>query len=217
MSYEEKIKTNLNEERDLPKKLDIGLLKYFWQSSPLTGGKGDNIPKFLRDIDVLRNFTDNELRILSKSFHRRNFSDSEIIFRQKDIGIGLYFVYQGQVDVIVEGQGEVSSSTSGSKLAEEESIIITLDRYDYFGELALLQNVSVRNATVIAREKTQLIGIFKPDVEHLIESHPTVATKLLQSISIIVANRLFSVTQELRRLKHRINILEVEREKNSKE
>lgn len=209
MSYEQDIQDKIEGRKDLPAKIDIGLLKYFWQSSPLGGASADNIPKFLRKIEVLKNFTDNELRILSQSLHMRNFSDQEVIFRQKETGIGLYFVYHGQVDVIAESEKREGEGA-------QENVIITLDRGNYFGELALLQEVSIRNATAIAREKTQLLGIFKPDVELLIETHPIVATKLLQSISVIVANRLFSVTQELKRLKHKINILEAECEKYNK-
>jgi CRP/FNR family transcriptional regulator, cyclic AMP receptor protein len=214
MSYENEINDSIKGEGELPEKLDIGLLKYFWQSSPITGRLGDNVPKFLRKIDVLKNFTDNELRILSQSMHRRNFSDSEVIFKQKETGIGLYFVYQGLVDVIVEGQ---TSTRRSEDEHDEDNIIITLDKFDYFGELALLQEQSIRNATAIARDKTVLLGIFKPDVESLIESHPIIATKLLQSISIIVANRLFTVTQELKRLKHKIIKLEAECEKHKEE
>jgi CRP/FNR family transcriptional regulator, cyclic AMP receptor protein len=209
MSYEKGIKETIDQKQELPEKIDIGLLKYFWQSSPITGGGSNNVPKFLRNIDVLKNFTENELRILSKSLHRRNFSDSEEIFRQKESGMGLYFVYQGLVDVAVEG-----SDYTRREDEKNENIIITLERLDYFGELALLQDHSIRNATAIARANTILLGIFKPDVENLIESHPIVATKLLQSISVIVANRLFSVTQELKRLKLKISKLEAECEKN---
>jgi CRP/FNR family transcriptional regulator, cyclic AMP receptor protein len=199
MSYEKDIQDKIDTKGDLPEKLDISLLKYFWQASPLSGSRPDTVPKFLRDIDVLKNFSDNELRILSQSLHLRVFTDGEVIFSQKDIGVGLYFVYSGQVDVRVE-----------KEVDEDENIIITLDKNDYFGELALLQEGSVRNATAVSRDTTQLLGIFKPDVEHLIESYPVVATKLLQSISVIIANRLYSVTQELKRVKHRLNQMEAE-------
>ena len=199
MSYEKDIQDKIDTKGDLPEKLDISLLKYFWQASPLSGSRPDTVPKFLRDIDVLKNFSDNELRILSQSLHLRVFTDGEVIFSQKDIGVGLYFVYSGQVYVRVE-----------KEVDEDENIIITLDKNDYFGELALLQEGSVRNATAVSRDTTQLLGIFKPDVEHLIESYPVVATKLLQSISVIIANRLYSVTQELKRVKHRLNQMEAE-------
>ena len=48
------------------KKIEIPAIKYFWSSSSLVGKKTKNIPKFLREIDILSNLTSNELRILSK-------------------------------------------------------------------------------------------------------------------------------------------------------
>ncbi|EQC52083.1 hypothetical protein, partial [Bacteriovorax sp. DB6_IX] len=57
-----------------------------------------------------------------------------------------------------------------------------------------------------------LLGFFKPDLDAMIHEKPVVASKLLQSVSLIVANRLYSVTQEVRRLKDRIQQLEVENE-----
>lgn len=203
-SYEKDIQDKIEKGTELPDKLDISLLKYFWQASPLASSRMDTIPKFLRKIDVLKNFSDNELRILSQSFHLRVFTDGEVIFSQKDIGVGLYFIYSGQVDVKV-----------GKEEEQDENIVLTLDKHDYFGELALLQEGSVRNATAVSRDTTQLLGIFKPDVEHLIENHPVVATKLLQSISVIIASRLYSVTQELKRVKHKLNQLEADSAKNT--
>jgi len=203
-SYEKEMHQKIESNSQLPDKLDISLLKYFWQASPLSGSRMDSIPKYLRKIDVLKNFSDNELRVLSQSMHLRVFTDGEVIFNQKDIGVGLYFIYSGQVDVKVENEED-----------RNENIVLTLDKHDYFGELALLQEGSVRNATAVSRDTTQLLGIFKPDVEHLIESYPVVATKLLQSISVIIANRLYSVTQELKRTKYKLNQLEAESAKNA--
>ena len=203
-SYEKEIQDKIDKGTELPDKLDISLLKYFWQASPLSSSRMDTIPKFLRKIDVLKNFSDNELRILSQSFHFRIFRDGEVVFSQKDVGVGLYFIFNGQIDVKV-----------GTEHSQDENIVLTLDKFDYFGELALLQESSVRNATAVSRDTTQLLGIFKPDVEHLIENHPVVATKLLQSISVIIANRLYSVTQELKRVKHKLKQQESDSAKNT--
>ena len=84
--------------------------------------------------------------------------------------------------------------------------------YDYFGELALLQENNFRTAT-LSRDNSQLLGIFKPDLEVLIDEYPIVATKLLQSISVILANRLFSITSEVRALKMKIANMEENYEK----
>ncbi|MFT6068659.1 MAG: CRP-like cAMP-binding protein [Bacteriovoracaceae bacterium] len=201
MSYEKEITSKIEKNEDLPKKLDISMVKYFWQANPLSSRKGSNLPKFLRRIEVLKNFSDNELRILSKFMHLRTFENKEVVFRQHDLGVGFYLVYSGHVDVIVDSDKESDS--------ERSNYLLSLERRDYFGELALLQENSARNATVIARGNTELVGIFKPDVELLISNYPIVAAKLLQSVSLIIANRLFSVTREVRELKYKLSQAEV--------
>lgn len=200
MSYEKEINQKIENNEQLPKKLDISMVKYFWQANPLSSVKGGNIPKFLRGIEVLKNFSENELRILSQFMHLRRFENKEVVFRQHDLGVGFYFLYVGNVDVIVDSNNEESS--------ENSNYLLSLEKGDYFGELALLQENSTRNATVVSRGNTELLGIFKPDVENLIDNHPVVAAKLLQSVSLIIANRLFSVTREVRELKYKLSQIE---------
>lgn len=203
-SYEKKISSDSLEGKSLPQKLDIPILKYFWQANPLFSSNKNSIPRFLRKVKVLENFTDNELRILAASMHLRTFSDGERIFKQNDVGVGFYFIYTGRVDIIVEEDQVIKDSEKSPKLNH----VVSLDKMDYFGELALLQQNSIRNASAIARESCQLLGIFKPDLENLIVSKPSVATKILQAVSVITANRLFSVTNEVRRLKYKLRDLE---------
>ncbi|WP_127715643.1 cyclic nucleotide-binding domain-containing protein [Halobacteriovorax sp. HLS] len=203
-SYEKKISNDSLEGKSLPQKLDIPILKYFWQANPLFSSNKNSIPRFLRKVKVLENFTDNELRTLASAMHLRTFSDGERIFKQNDVGVGFYFIYTGRVDIIVEEDQIIKDSEKSPKLNH----VVSLDKMDYFGELALLQQNSIRNASAIARESCQLLGIFKPDLENLIDSKPSVATKILQAVSVITANRLFSVTNEVRRLKYKVRDLE---------
>jgi CRP/FNR family transcriptional regulator, cyclic AMP receptor protein len=191
-------------------KLDIPLLKYFWQAGPFVSSRAQNVPKFLRKIEVFKNFTDFELMILSRYLHLRKFENKEIIFNQSDTGIGFYMIYSGHVDIVVE-RDQVPGPENDDRPASDH--IVTLEKFDHFGELALLQENSVRNATAIAKESCAVLGIFRPDVDELINEHPITAAKLLQSISFIIANRLFSLTNEVRRLKYRINQLESGNEK----
>lgn len=203
MSYEEKIKDKITTGDDLPKKLEISVLRYFWQSNPVINKKSDSIPRFLRKIDVLNNFSENELRILSKHLHLRRFAPGEVVFKQGDLGVGFYLIFSGYTDIIVEVNSlENEQQDKGTKH------VLTLEKYDSFGELALLQENSVRNASAISRQGCELLGIFKPDVEEMINSYPLVAAKLLQSVSLIVANRLFSLTREVQQLKFKLSSIE---------
>jgi CRP-like cAMP-binding protein len=210
-SYERGINEKVKKGTPLPEKLDISVVKYFWQASPLTGTRRDTVPKFLRSIDVLKNFSDNELRLLAKYLHMRTFDNGEEVFEQGDLGVGFYFIYSGHVDVIVD-QKKHDQIEDQVGHTNDSKLILSLERFDYFGELALLQDHSARNATVVARESCILLGVFKPDVEELINYYPIVAAKLLQSVSLIVANRLHSLTKEARLLKYKLSQLEKEKE-----
>ena len=194
-----------NEEVDLPERLNIGVIKYFWQSSPYNPSKKTTIPHFLRNIIVFKDFSDYERYILSKFIHERTYDNGEIIFKQGDLGIGFYLIYFGNVEIIVEKENPSPTSTTDGL---EYNLVTCLETKDYFGELALLQENSIRSATAIAKNACKLIGIFKPDLDELIRVHPVVATKLLQSVSMIIAERLYSITKEVKILKYKLSKME---------
>lgn len=203
--FEDTIKKNFDDRNDLPGKLDINILKYFWLVGPISGNRKDNIPKFLRRLRVLKNLSDNELRLFSKFLHMRKFEPGEKIFRQNQPGFGCYFIYSGLVDIIVEGDGVTES---GNAVDVKSRHVVSLERGDYFGELALLQDESLRNATAVAQHHTVLLGVFKPDLEEIIQTKPVLGAKFLQSVSQIIANRLHSLTNEVRYLKHKLSLQE---------
>lgn len=204
MSYEKKL-----EDRSADR-LDIGLLKFFWQINPLLRSSKNKIPKFLRNMEIFKNFSDLELWELSKAFHLRKFEKGDVVFNEGEQGVGFYLMLNGRIDIIIERDDQ---SNEGN-VEPQSKVVISLEKKSYFGELALLQDDHIRNASAIAQEPSELIGIFKPDLDIIINEKPVVASKLLQSVSLIVANRLYSVTQDLRRLKERVKILEEEKNAN---
>lgn len=196
-SYEQKVKESGTEDGGLSKKIDLPMMRYLWMANPLSRVKRDSIPRFLRNVELLKNFSDNELRILAKFMHSRKFSEGDVIFREGEIGIGFYFIFSGLI--------ELSQGQYGHEIDEN---FITLDEFSYFGEMALLQDGNPRSATAKAKSPSELIGIFKPDLERLIENHPVTAAKLIQSISLALADRLYFITQEASKLSRRLRKLE---------
>jgi CRP-like cAMP-binding protein len=197
-SYEKDIKNGLSNQGDPTQKIDFSMMKYLWLANPLGKNKKDSIPKFLRNVELLKNFSDNELRILSKYMHNRKFTEGEIIFRAGEIGIGFYFIFSGTV--------ELSHDELINEISDEK--FLTLEEFSYFGELALLQEGNHRSASAIARNKCELVGIFKPDLDNLIIRNPIIAAKLIQSISIALADRLYFLTTEASKMQKRIKQLE---------
>lgn len=203
-----------NKEQDTElKKVDISFLKYFWQANPISFSNEMSIPKFLRKLKVLKNFSDHDLRIFSKYLHVRKFQNGEKVFQQNQAGVGCYFIFSGNVDIFVDDV--LNNSLEGQAPGMQH--IVTLDRFDYFGELALLQENSMRTATAVAQNSCILLVILKPDVDEMISESPIVAARFLQSISLIVSNRLYTMTNTVKALKYRVAQLEAQNAQDKKD
>ncbi len=218
-TYEKEVRKTYEETGETPERIRMSVLKFYWKRSLLAMNRQDAIPNYLRKIKVLENFDESELRILCNFLHKRSFMPGEVIFKQGDSGFGMYFILNGTVDILaqryIDDEQESPQVVTMADLdnwragGEERLVVVAqLDKYDYFGELALLQSDGTRTAMGVARKSALLLGIFKPDLEELINLYPTVGAKLVQSIAVIVANRFTSVTNEIRNLKYRIYQLE---------
>lgn len=200
MSYEKEMMEK-NERGEAPTdRLDIPILKYLWDASPLSFGSKDNYHSFFKKITILNSFTDNEIRIFAQFLHRREFIPNEVIFRQGDSGYGFYFIYEGSVNIY-------SNHLNVNNEVQSE-LVIRLDRRQYFGEMGLLEDFNRRSATVISHENTVLLGIFKPDLEKMLEYHPVLGAKFLRETALIMANRMGQLTREIMSLKKKVKELE---------
>ena len=74
MSIEESIKSTKDGEKFSEDRINIPVIKYFWQASPLAGSKKTSIHKFLRRIACFDHFSDFELYTFSKFLHLRNYA-----------------------------------------------------------------------------------------------------------------------------------------------
>ncbi len=200
MSYERDIMNKGQNSENLTDRLDVPLLKYLWEASPLYFGKKDNYHEFFKKISVLSSFSDNEIRLFTKFLHRREFIADEVIFRQGDSGYGFYFIFEGAVDIY--------ANHLNSNPDDRGDFVIRLDRRQYFGEMGLLEDFNRRSATVVASEHTVLLGIFKPDLEKMLEHYPVLGAKFLRETALIMANRMGQLTREIMSLKRKLKEVE---------
>lgn len=204
-SYENDLREKAKNDGELPDRLDIGILKYLWQSNPLSLSKQESIPKFLSNISFLNTFTDNEIRIFSKFLHVRNFKSHEIIFHQGDVGYGFYFIFAGSIGIELKHK-----NSSGIEAVEK---VAKLGKSEYFGEMGLLEDFNRRSAAAVANEPTLLLGLFKPDLEELMSNYPVVGAKFLREISLVLAHRVGSLMNDLTATKNELQHLKQEQQK----
>ncbi|MCT4642348.1 MAG: cyclic nucleotide-binding domain-containing protein [Bacteriovoracaceae bacterium] len=183
---------NIEEQNKPTEKININIMKYFWDASILSASRKKGLHSFLRKINVFKSFTDMELYTLSKYLHIRHYSDGEIVFREGDNGFGFYLILNGSVKILTDTPDE------------ELSLVTELEKYEFFGELTLLQEVEKRSATAITGPGTSLLALFIPDFEDIVEKHPLIGAKVLKALSLITTRRFVAVTRELKKLKFKV-------------
>ncbi len=137
----------------------------------------------LRSCALFRGIDEPTLALVAQSLHLRRFRRQEVVFHQGDPGDSLYVIESGRVKIVLP-------STEG-----DEAIIATLQRGDFFGELALL-DAAPRSATATAIEPTRALVLTREPFLRLVDTQASLRNALLAAL-----------TTELRRLTRHVEEL----------
>ena len=137
----------------------------------------DELFGILKNVPIFQDMTRGELAKVEGILHQRSYASDEPIVREGELGVGMYIVVSGGID-IVQGDG------TGGILH-----LATFGEGDFFGEQALLDE-SPRTASAIAREPSHAVGFFRPDLLELIESDPRLGLKIVMRLSQMISVRL---------------------------
>lgn len=99
----------------------------------------------------------------------KTYKKGDVIVREGEPGREMFIIQSGSVDVIRED-------------GDKKVVFNTLERGDFFGEMALLEQAP-RSATVIAREDTQLMVLNIGNFLIKIRKDPTFAFNIMQKMS----------------------------------
>jgi CRP/FNR family cyclic AMP-dependent transcriptional regulator len=131
------------------------------------------IVEWVRQVPQFSACSSRELRAIAGVVKEVSHPEGTVIAKEGDPGVGLF--------VIVDGEAEVT--IGGKRMA-------ILRRGDFFGEIALLDG-GPRSATVTARTDMRLLGLTEWVFRGLIQEHPSIAVRTLESM----AGRLRAATQ----------------------
>lgn len=101
---------------------------------------------------------------------RRTYPAGAVIFRQGDPGHDMFILQQGQVEIC-------------QLMGGEEKRLALLEKGDFFGEMALLEDYPERSATAKAVTLTHVLQLRGSDFEELVQTKPRVALKMMAKLS----------------------------------
>lgn len=98
--------------------------------------------RYLNDVSILDTLLETEKKALAKALVEMHFTQGEMVVQQDEPGNTFYIMYEGNVDIIKDGEVVANLEASVSRGSAQ-----------FFGEKALLENEK-RGATVLVKSKT---------------------------------------------------------------
>ena len=144
-------------------------------------GEEGNIIPVLRTVPLFEGLDFRDLKKIELIVHERTFMPDEVVFHERQPGTGMYIIKKGLI--------KLTKTANGGKTE-----IAELGEGEFFGEMSLLEDYP-RSAQATAVVKTELLGVFRPDLFDLIERNPRLGSKILLKLSQRLANRLRKTTE----------------------
>lgn len=172
-------------------------MKYLWENLFRKNQKEQDILSLLKDNFIFGDLNFKELQLVRKSVHTRHFKAGELIFKQGELGIGMYIVSKGTVNISIE-------DFAAQNEEGQRRFITRLKKGDFFGEIALVEKNGYRTATAMARDDVTLIGFFKPDLSEIIDRSPNTGIKIVSRLAEVLGKRLKETAEKFSQLKREI-------------
>jgi CRP-like cAMP-binding protein len=128
--------------------------------------------KELRQIDFLRDLSEQEIRLLVPNVQAHEFGAGETIFTEGETGDTMYIIRRGKVDAIGRTQ---NGSTR---------LVATLSRPQIIGEAGMMTG-EPRNLSCKARTDVELLELNRESFAELFKQHP----EAVEQIGEVIANR----------------------------
>ena len=134
--------------------------------------------RFLRNLSKVERFEFLQL------CHRRKYQEDEHIYYQGDPGTGMYFIEEGEVELITQGEKNQDQYTHIINAPESFGVLSIGYEFRRFSTAKCLTNCT-------------LLGFFKPDFETLKKRQPHIAVKFMETLAMIAMQQLSTAIDEL--------------------
>jgi len=131
----------------------------------------DDLIAFAKKVPLFKNLSEDECVAICKAMIPRHFKKDQIIVHEDDSESQTFFmIYEGNVHIAVLTQ------------EGKQTILATLQRGDFFGEMAILDGAP-RSASVIAATKCTLFMLYRQPFMEILTQYPKITIQMLIEMS----------------------------------
>jgi len=132
---------------------------------------------YLSDTPIFKYLTKRELNEIEGIMHKRSVRDLEVIAQAGEPPLAIYIIKSGRVDFVI------------GKPGEEGEIVESYSIGDVIGEICIFDD-EPRPSSMISRGDSELLGIFKYDLDELMKKTPRIGYKILKNIGSKLVKRV---------------------------
>jgi CRP-like cAMP-binding protein len=111
---------------------------------------------------------------------RTRFALGSVIFSEGDLGLAMYVIENGEVEI-------------RKKLGKDQKILASLGKGDFFGEMCRLEDESPRSASAVAITDVDAVMIDQSAFTYILKHNPEIAIRMMRKLVL----RLRQTTQLL--------------------
>jgi signal transduction histidine kinase len=141
---------------------------------------------FLRRASLFKGLTDDEIRLVAEACAEEERDPGDVIFVEGSTADRFY--------IVIEGRVEVWKNFYDPK----PDLLAVQGSGRFFGEMALIDELP-RSATVVAKERTRLLYLYRDDFRRLIRERSSIALSVMTGISYMVRNSNEAFVDDLRK------------------
>jgi Signal transduction histidine kinase len=140
----------------------------------------------LREAPLFKRLSDEEICLVAECCTEEEHEAGEVIFSEGAVADRFYIVTRGCVEVW-KNYGD-----------PKPDLLAVRGAGRFFGEMALIDELP-RSATVVARERTRLLSLYRDDFRRLIAESSSIALSVMTGISSMVRSSNEAYVDDLRR------------------
>jgi signal transduction histidine kinase len=141
---------------------------------------------FLRRASLFKGLTDEDIRLVAASCAEEERGSGDVIFVEGSTADRFYIVMDGRVEVWK------------NYYDPKPDLLAVHGSGRFFGEMALIDELP-RSATVVAKERTRLLYLYRDDFHRLISERSSIALSVMTGISSMVRNSNEAYVDDLRK------------------
>jgi len=115
--------------------------------------------------------TANKKKVASDPFEplRASFPAGTTIFEEGDLGLAMYLVEKGEVEI-------------RKKMGSEERVLATMGKGDFFGEMCMLEEETPRTASAHAISDVNVVAIDQSTFTFILRHNPEIAIRMMRKL-----------------------------------